>query len=195
VPKRADVLVPERADVRVPERADERADERAEQSARPATVWFAAKRPSASDARSEEELDARWQPTTQAWPAAGQASQSRTDDLATMPEQSGLTSSGLPRRVPRTSAYPGSGIPDFGLPAVPVTPAAEVPVLGAPPGGMARRGVSYAGAQNRERVPARRRSPEAARSRLSGFQLGSRDAGQAGHAAVARPLAGEENKR
>jgi signal transduction histidine kinase len=199
VPERADVRVPEWPDVRVPERADvqvpERPDVRTQQSARPATVWFAAKRPSDSDARSQEELAARWQPRTQAWPAAGQAGQSRTDDLATMPEPSGLTTSGLPRRVPRTSAYPGSGMPDFGLPAVPVTPAAEVPVLGAPPGGRAPQGASYAGAQYQERVPARRRSPEAARSRLSGFQLGSRDAGQAGHAAVTRPLAGEENSR
>ena len=143
VPERADVRVPERPDVRVPERADVRVPERAEQSARPATVWFAAKRPSDSDARSQEELAAHWQPRTQAWPAAGQASQSRSDDLAPVPEESGLTTSGLPRRVPRTSAYPGSGMPDFGLPAVPVTPAAEVPVLGAPPGGMAPQGVSY----------------------------------------------------
>ena len=40
----------------------------------------------------------------------------------------------------------------------------------------------------------RRRSPEAARNRLAGFQLGSRDAAQAGSTPGWTPYAGEENE-
>jgi len=46
-----------------------------------------------------------------------------------------------------------------------------------------------------EQSQSRRRSPEAARTRLSGFQLGSREAVQAGSRASHAPHAGEENDR
>jgi signal transduction histidine kinase len=125
-----------------------------------------------------------------------QASLSQADGPGDMSGPVGLTQSGLPKRVPRTSGYPGAGTPAFGLPAAPpYNPADAVPVLGAPPDGMAPHGVSRQGAQYREQVPARRRSPEAVRNRLTGFQLGSRDAVQADQATVSRPLAGEENSR
>jgi signal transduction histidine kinase len=159
------------------------------QAARSTTAaWFAAKRPSSGAAMPAEELSAGWQPAANTGPMAGGTP---------VPEQAERTTSGLPRRVPRTSVHPGSGIPDFGVPAAAPAATAEmgVPVLGAPPGGRAPQGVSYAGAPRQEQVPSRRRSPDAARSRLSGFQLGSRDAVQAGHATGGTSFAGEENSR
>jgi hypothetical protein len=45
-----------------------------------------------------------------------------------------------------------------------------------------------------DQLPTRRRSPESVRSRVTGFQLGSRDAVQAGPDRLAPP-AGEENNR
>jgi anti-sigma regulatory factor (Ser/Thr protein kinase) len=193
------------------------------QSARLPKAWFAAKRPSAGAASPQEESAARWQSTTQGWAPAGRADLNRASLSQSNPGQSnpgqsnpgradlnradlsqagglagqaGQTQSGLPKRVPRTSGYPGAGTPAFGLPAVPsVNPADAVPVLGAPPDGMAPQGVARQDAQYREQVPARRRSPEAVRNRLTGFQLGSRDAVQADQATVTRPLAGEEKSR
>ena len=116
----------------------------------------------------------------------------------------GQTTAGLPRRVPRTSAYPGSGAPDFGLGTD--LDGIPAPALGAPANGMAApQGGPYREPAYREpayREPAypeqtlsRRRSPEAARSRLSGFQLGSREAVQAGLRVGRAPHAGEENSR
>jgi signal transduction histidine kinase len=170
-------------------------------AARPATVWFAAKRPSAGAARSEEELTADWQSPAggRAGADGARAGRPAADGLSSEAEQAGQTTAGLPRRVPRTSAYPGPGIPDFGVPAAAqAAPAgAEAALLGAPPGGTGAAGVRYHDAQHQEQPPARRRSPEAARSRLAGFQLGSRDAVQTGQAAGSdsRPFAGEENGR
>jgi hypothetical protein len=76
-----------------------------------------------------------------------------------------------------------------------------VPVLGAPANGMAAphgapyREPAYRESVYQEQALSRRRSPEAARSRLSGFQLGSREAVQAGPRAGRAPHAGEENGR
>jgi hypothetical protein len=135
---------------------------------------------------SEEDLAAGWRST---------ASSGNADDGAAS-SHAGLTSSGLPRRVPRTSGRPGSDTPRSAVPfAMPFTgPGAEAPVLAAPLDGMASEGVTYQEATHQEPGQARRRTPEAARSRLSGFQLGSRDAVQAGPT-VRAPLAGEENSR
>ena len=151
-----------------------------------ATAWFAAKRPSSGTAVSEEDLAVGWRST---------ASSGNSDDGAAS-GHAGLTSSGLPRRVPRTSGRPGSDTPGSAVPfAMPFAgPGAEAPVLAAPLDGMASQGVTYQEATHQEPVPARKRTPEAARSRLSGFQLGSRDAVQAGPTGRA-PLAGEENSR
>ena len=104
---------------------------RAEHATRPATAWFAARRPSSgAAARSTEELAASWRSATNSWPTAagmgmarqagrdaGPAGRYQTGEMAAIPEQAGQTTAGLPRRVPRTSAYPGAGAPDFGLPA------------------------------------------------------------------------------
>jgi signal transduction histidine kinase len=151
-----------------------------------ATAWFAAKRPSSGTAVSEEDLTVGWRST---------ANVGNADDGAAA-GHAGLTSSGLPRRVPRTSGRPGADTPRSAVPfAMPFTgPGAEAPVLAAPLDGTASQGVTYQEATHQEPVPARRRTPEAARSRLSGFQLGSRDAVQAGPTGRA-PLAGEENSR
>ena len=168
---------------------------------RPAKAWFAAKRPSNGTAAPGEELAVGWQSTSNAGPAnAGPSNTGPADAGPVVPQHVGQTSSGLPRRVPRTSAFPGSDTPGSGMPAsvpppVPATAAdARVPALGAPLDGMATHGVPYQEAARQE-LPSRRRSPEAARSRLSGFQLGNRDAVQTGPTGSWTPHAGEENSR
>ena len=86
-------------------------------------------------------------------------------------------------------------MPEFGLPAdLDGTP---LPVLGASADGMAapQRADPYREPAYQEQALTRRRSPEAARSRLSGFQLGSREAVQAGPRAGQASHAGEENSR
>ena len=183
---------------------------RGEQAARQATAWFAAKRPSSDAASSAEAPAPGWRPAAGGWPAApapaqatgaqaaghdaGLAGRYQPGDLASIPEPAGQTTAGLPRRVPRTSVYPGSATPDFWMPGdladVPV------PVNGAPAGRMAApQGSRYQEAARPEQALSRRRSPEAARSRLSGFQLGSREAVQAGPPPGHAPHAGEENGR
>jgi hypothetical protein len=138
-----------------------------------------------------------------AWQAADrdarQAGRYQTGEMSAIPEPAGQTTAGLPRRAPRTSAHPGSGIPDFGLPAH--HDGGPVPTLGVPAGDMAAphggpyREPAYREPANQDQALSRRRSPEAARSRLSGFQLGSREAVQAGPRASHAPHAGEENGR
>jgi len=151
------------------------------QPARSATAWFAAKRPSSGAAISGEELAVGWRSAA----TGGNGSPGG----GAVPEHAGLTTSGLPRRVPRTSG--GSAGSDTPASAVPF--AAQSPVLAAPLDGTAPQGVPYQEAAHQEQVPSRRRSPEAVRSRLSGFQLGGRDAVQADYQRA--PLAGEENSR
>jgi hypothetical protein len=136
---------------------------------------------------SPEELAVGWQSKTNDSVAGGGPA---------VPEYGGQTTAGLPKRVPRTNASPGSDTPGSGMVvAGPVSgPAAPVgaggPVLAAPLDGTAQQGVTY-----QEQLRSRRRSPEAVRSRLTGFQLGSREAMQAGHTTGLGPHAGEENSR
>jgi len=162
------------------------------------TVWFTAKRPSSGAAVPAEQTAASWQAAA-AWQTAGwqTAPGGAAAESGAGSEPGGRTDSGLPRRVPRTSAYPGSDTPGSGMPSVAPAAAADLgaPVLGAPPGGTGPQGPRPAEAPYQEQAPSRRRSPEAARSRLSGFQLGNRDAVQAGHATGWTPFAGEENSR
>jgi signal transduction histidine kinase len=156
------------------------------QSAGSATAWFTAKRPSAGAARSQEDLVAEWQT----------ADNGHDGGTNRVPEQGEWTATGLPRRVPGTAARPGADTPGSGLaaavagPGAP-TPAAGMPVLGAP----AFRDPQQQNIPPQEQESSRRRSPEAARSRLSGFQLGNRDAVQAGRGPGGTPHAGEENSR
>jgi signal transduction histidine kinase len=177
---------------------------RGEYAARPATAWFAAKRPSGdAAARSAEELAAGWRSTTSGWPTtagqgmarqpagqdAGPAGRYQTDELTAIPGQTGQTTAGLPRRVPRASARPDFGLPaDLGGTAVPA-PGGPADAMAAPHAG------PYRDPAYQEQAQSRRRSPEAARNRLSGFQLGSREAVQAGQRASHAPHAGEENSR
>jgi signal transduction histidine kinase len=156
-------------------------------SAASATAWFAAKRPSAGTARSQEELAAAWQTT-------GNGYGHGSGDADRVPEQGEWTATGLPRRVPGAAARPGTDTPGSGLAAAFAgagTPAGGMPVLGAP----AFREPARQDTAFQEQEASRRRSPEAARSRLSGFQLGSRDAVQAGRGPGGTPHAGEENSR
>jgi hypothetical protein len=153
------------------------------QAARSATAWFAAKRPSSGAAMSAEELAVGWRSAPNAATGGG----------SPVSDHAGLTNSGLPRRVPKANGSPGSNMPGSAVPFAPAdTPA---PVLAAPLDGTASQGVPYQEAAHQEQQASRRRSPEAVRSRLSGFQLGGRDAVQAGYPTGRAPLAGEENSR
>jgi signal transduction histidine kinase len=168
-----------------------------------AAVWFTAKRPSSAAPMPAAQLASGWQPATADWQPATGGGPGR-------PEHTGQTTSGLPRRVPRTSQYPGSDTPGSGLLAGASAGAPPLggPLDGTPPQGVPyqehtqdvpyqehAQGVPYQEHPHQERVPSGRRTPEAARSRLSGFQLGSRDAVQAGHTTGRTPHAEEENGR
>jgi signal transduction histidine kinase len=124
-----------------------------------------------------------------------------------VPVQRGQTAAGLPRRVPQANANPGTyGTPSGGFAATPDDfggdPAdgyaslagqrAWAPTWGAGDSDAQAFGGPTGPQQARE---PRRRSPEAARSRMAGFQLGSRDAAQAGRTAGWTSSAGEEPSR
>jgi signal transduction histidine kinase len=168
------------------------------------TAWFTAKRPSSGPAVAAEQAAASWQTTTAwqaapGWQAVGwqTATVGAAAEGGALSEPGGQTNAGLPRRVPRTNAYPGSDTPGSGMPNAAPAAAADLgaPVLGAPPGGTGPQGPHPEEAPYQDQASSRRRSPEAARSRLSGFQLGNRDAVQTGHATGWTPFAGEENSR
>ena len=188
------------------------------QSAGSAAVWFAAKRPSGGAARSQEELAAEWRTPDNGYGNAGGSygygntgggygygnagggyGYGNGGGSNRAQEQGEWTATGLPRRVPGTAARPGTDTPGSGLAGAVAgagTPAGGMPVLGSP----AFRDAPYREAQHQdiphqEQESSRRRSPEAARSRLSGFQLGNRDAVQAGRGSGGTPHAGEENGR
>jgi len=117
-------------------------------------------------------------------------------------EQSGAplpqTRAGLPMRVPQaTTGSAGQPAPSgqpqpAGYGASPN----DAPVLGAPPGsgGQGPRSAFATTGGQRQVAPQapRRRSPEAARNRLAGFQLGNRDAAQTGDGSWAAFSRGEE---
>jgi signal transduction histidine kinase len=110
------------------------------------------------------------------------------------------TQAGLPQRVPRSNE--GFDGPPSGYDA---SRPDGAPVLGAPAGSGtgaqggwgtgAQRGTQPSSGQGADQPAPRRRSPEAARNRLAGFQLGSRDATQAGNPPGWTPYAGEETSR
>jgi signal transduction histidine kinase len=107
------------------------------------TTWFAAKRPSSGAAVPAEELATGWQ-TAASWQAT--TGRGATAGGGVLYEQAGRTNSGLPRRVPRTSARPGWSTPGSGVPGTaPAADAADagVPLLGAPSGGTAPQGLQY----------------------------------------------------
>ena len=111
------------------------------------------------------------------------------------------TQAGLPQRVPRSNE--GLDGPPSGYDA---SRPDEAPVLGAPPepgtraqggwrAGAPRAGTEPSQGQGIDQQTPRRRSPEAARNRLAGFQLGNRDATQTGSAPGWTPYEGEETSR
>jgi hypothetical protein len=158
---------------------------------RPGTVWFTAKRPSSGPVKSPEETTSGWQSTpngrTTAAALAGTGPRAAGDFAAASelpgPSTSAQTTSGLPQRVPGRNSFPTTDTPGSGIPAA----AGAAPLLGAPP--------KAPDGQQHDQAPPRRRSAEVARSRLSGFQLGNRDAMQPDQGASWGQHAGEENGR
>jgi hypothetical protein len=175
---------------------------RAAPAGRPGTAWFAAKRPSGGPDKSPEEIAAGWQPpgsgarhTGPADTAAMARAASGSGGFAAAGEQPGQTTAGLPRRVPGARAFPGSDTPGNGFPAAAATATvASAPILSAPPD-VPAASEGAQDTQHHEQAPPPRRSPEKARSRLSGFQLGSREAAQVSREAGPGEHAGEENGR
>ena len=167
------------------------------------SVWFAAKTPSSPSARDGADAQAApsagngWGGGGAAdWSAAGRltagahytgaysaelAARAAGDGQDTDPSQLPQTRAGLPMRVPQANA--GSA----GQPPRSDGARDEATVLGAPPGTGTQESRSPFAPPRGQRQAAQqapqRRSPEAARNRLSGFQLGSREATQAGNGA------------
>jgi len=135
-----------------------------------------------------------------------------------LPAQRGETAAGLPRRIPRANSFPGmagaygrsSGgfaitpdelDPDHGgyarSDAPDGYPSLAGQRAGAPAWGSGDSDARAFGAPTgpRQSREPRRRSPEEARSRVAGFQLGSRDAAQAARTAGWTSSAGEEPSR
>jgi hypothetical protein len=165
------------------------------------SVWFAAKTPSTASARDGADQQAPsqgndWGRDGADWSTAGRltagahysgaysaelAARAAGDGQGIDPSQLPQTQAGLPMRVPQ--AHTGS----VGQPPRSGSSRDDAAVLGAPAGTgtqEVRSPFAPSGAQRQagQQAP-QRRSPEAARSRLAGFQLGSRDATQAGNGA------------
>jgi anti-sigma regulatory factor (Ser/Thr protein kinase) len=130
-----------------------------------------------------------WRPAGVDWSAASSADAgTRPADLNAWPggvpgadsPPTRQTQAGLPQRVPRANTAFDAPPSGYDVPQPD-----ESPVLGAPPG---------PGSPSQQQAP-RRRSPEAARNRLAGFQLGNRDATQTGSTPGWTPYAGEETSR
>jgi len=149
------------------------------ESAGNAAAWFRAKRPSDATAQpSDATAQGAAAPATSSWVGGDW----QPAESASAPARDNLTASGLPTRVPRSNLFPGSmagraapdDSPTEAFPAPPPTPRPR-----------------YDARQSSPRQPASlpRRSPEHARDRMRGFQLGGRDAEDQ------RPLAGEESSR
>ena len=133
-------------------------------------------------------------------------------DIVADPASSDQTIAGLPVRVPRANLIPGSatgGQPTQSGPSAPpgqTSPVSQagLPIRGAEPGGNGMPGRGTPGPAGRPGAggtgsqPLPQRSPEHARSRLSGFQRGTRRAesqtGQTGQPGQA-PRAGEGSDR
>ena len=175
------------------------------------SVWFAAKTPSSPQARGgadeqspsptgngRERADADWGAAGRL--AAGAhyagaysaelAARAAGDGQGGVPSQLPQTPAGLPMRVPLANTGPA------GRPARYDASPDDASVLGAPPGAGAhgaRSPFSTTGGQRQvtQQAP-RRRSPEAARNRVAGFQLGSRDAAQTGNGGWAAFSRGDE---
>jgi HAMP domain-containing protein len=178
------------------------------------SVWFAAKKPSSASGQTQADADADAGAGAGAPASAGNGvGQADADWGAARPLSAGAhyagtysaelaaragdgeggeppqvahTRAGLPLRVPQ--AISGS----TGQPAGNDSAADDVSALGTPPGTGAQtasHAFSATGAQRQvsQQMPLRRRSPEAARNRLAGFQLGSHDAAQAAAQAAAKP--------
>jgi len=171
-----------------------------EQRQQQRSVWFVAKTPSSASGQAPGGADEQapstpgngWRQAEADWGSAGRlaagahyagaysaelaaraAGDGQGGGSAPLPQ----TRAGLPKRVPQANTGSAGQQPAYD--AAPE----DASVLGAPPGGGAPGGRSLfpaAGGQRQGNQQApRRRSPEEARNRVAGFQLGSRDAAQA----------------
>ena len=169
------------------------------------SVWFAAKTPSSAAGEDRGDGDDQspssgngWGHGQQAqaeWSSAGRltagahyagaysaelAARAAGDEQDAAPAPQ--TRAGLPRRVPQATAGSAGQPPADGQTAGYGASRDDAAVLGAPPGNGAqalRSPFATTGAQRQVAPQApRRRSPEEARNRVAGFQLGSRDAAQ-----------------
>jgi hypothetical protein len=180
------------------------------------SVWFAAKTPSSASAQAPGGADGQspsaagsdWGQADADWGAAGRlaagahyagaspaelAARAAGDGQDGTPSPLPQTRAGLPMRVPQANT--GSTGQPPGHNASPD----DAPVLGAPTGTGAqgvRSPFAPAGGQREvtQQAP-RRRSAEEARSRVAGFQLGSRDAAQAANGSWAAFSRGEDPAR
>jgi signal transduction histidine kinase len=147
-----------------------------------ATAWFRAKKPSGGRPAPAPAPGPGWGGA--GWDAAGWGEGTPGPGMPHgQQETRAQTSAGLPQRVPRAGARPGNGMP-------PSEPRGGAWEPGAAPG----TGSRTAGAPILSAPPAEqaRRAPEAARSRMSGFQLGGRDGTHAGRD---RPADGTQASR
>jgi signal transduction histidine kinase len=177
------------------------------QTGRPGTVWFTAKRPSNGEVKSADELAASWQSTStgarpansspaDAAPPFAAFARPAARAAASAPSEAPATTAGLPRRTPQARPRPGSDAPDNGVAAA--APSASngngrsAPLLGASAGGS--NGMFNGGTRDQDGL-SKRRTADEARSRLSGFQLGNRDASQAPRTTGRSQQVGEENDR
>jgi hypothetical protein len=113
------------------------------------------------------------------------------------PSISDQTVAGLPVRVPRANMPPGagSGVPDEPAPGAPggLAPGAQGGLPARTPGGGRPAGTSHGTANGGHALP--QRSPEQVRSRLAGFQRGTRRAEGQGGSGGQAPRAGEGTER
>jgi signal transduction histidine kinase len=180
--------------------------EQREQREQQRSVWFVAKTPSSAQApggpdeqapppagNGRGQADADWGAGSRlaagahyagaysAELAARAASDGEDGMSAPLPQ----TQAGLPKRVPQANT--GA----VGQPSRYDAAPEDASVLGAPPGAGPPGGRSMFPAAGGQRQPAqqapRRRSAEEARNRVAGFQLGSRDAAQAGNQGAGNP--------
>jgi signal transduction histidine kinase len=186
------------------------------QPAQPASAWFLAKKPSGGrPAPSAAEVSNGWR-TPPADERGVQAGLSEPDKRAGQQEDAaqteagnteagntgagktgagktgagktgaGKTGAGLPQRVPRSGAHPGTDTPGSGLRRAGAEPS------GSPEPRTLAQGASLLGARFERQ---NQHTPETARNRLAGFQLGGRDGEQAGQTFGRTAQQGEETGR
>jgi hypothetical protein len=156
-----------------------------EQRPRATTAWFAAKAPSGRSAPHQDASPRGTNPYGMSpqigygdWGVPAGDGQAGAQAPAAAQVQSRQTAAGLPQRVPRAAARDGAPVLSAPVPSRsqggPASGQQPGPRGAFQPTAFQPAGFPQAGFQPTG-LP-RRRSPEAARSRLAGFQLGGREA-------------------